>query len=293
MTHTHDHADLKQPMNPDQTARSRRNLLIFVLVSITCGWLGVALDALLASPRYTPGLGMLLWILAPAVAACMLRAWGGDGWQDAAWRPRCKAAWGGYVLALLLFPLLSLLVFVPAIGLGACTVRAGGVQGWMALAPVFASVLVGTLVKNIFEEWAWRGYLTGRLAALGIRPLYNHGLTGLVWASWHVPYWLYFVDVRSFTELDPYSFAAWGALILLISAVTYGELRLLCQSVWPGVLLHSVANAVTAALVLNAFVDCVGVPGLLLAPDNRGLLHACLFAGVGWVLYRVRRRLIS
>ena len=60
-------------------------------------------------------------------------------------------------------------------------------------------MLVGSLMKNIFEEFAWRGYLTPRLDAAKVHPLLNHLIVGILWWSWHLPYYYYFLD-RSHIE---------------------------------------------------------------------------------------------
>jgi membrane protease YdiL (CAAX protease family) len=148
-----------------------------------------------------------------------------------------------------------------------------------------------SFVKNIFEEFAWRGYLTARFDALGLNPFLNHLLTGLIWAGWHVPYWLFIVDVQAFTSLDTATFIVVGMLTLSVTAITYGELRLLSQSVWPAVILHSVANAITATLLLDGFVELQGALGVVFSPGNDGILHSVLFAliGVGLHLYRRTR----
>ena len=88
-----------------------------------------------------------------------------------------------------------------------------------------------------------------------VGPLANHLFTGVIWALWHLPFWLYILDVSQFSTLSRPAFAALGALLLVITAISCGELRLWSQSVWPGVLLHSTANAVTVPLLLNDFIQ--------------------------------------
>ncbi|WP_407946417.1 CPBP family glutamic-type intramembrane protease [Paenibacillus alkaliterrae] len=50
----------------------------------------------------------------------------------------------------------------------------------MALIPAF--------IKNIFEEFAWRGYLAPKLYSIGYNRLFIHICVGLIWGAWHVPY---------------------------------------------------------------------------------------------------------
>jgi membrane protease YdiL (CAAX protease family) len=151
-----------------------------------------------------------------------------------------------------------------------------------------AVATVSSLVKNLFEEFAWRGYLTPRFQALQLNPFVNHLLTGLIWAAWHLPYWLLLIDVRSFTALSIPVFILVAIPTLMVTAITYGELRLLSRSVWPAVILHSAANGITATLVYEGFVDLQGVAGVIFSPGNDGFLHSLIFAavGVGLLLHR-------
>ncbi|MBI2295147.1 MAG: CPBP family intramembrane metalloprotease [Betaproteobacteria bacterium] len=41
-------------------------------------------------------------------------------------------------------------------------------------------------LKNIFEEFAWRSYLSPRLKALGLPALTGYALVAVVWFTWHV-----------------------------------------------------------------------------------------------------------
>ena len=62
---------------------------------------------------------------------------------------------------------------------------------------------------------------------------------------------------------------------------------------WPAVVLHTVANAVTAALATGGFSDVAGVQGatgVLFAPGNDGLLSSAVFTLVGLGLYVYRLR---
>ncbi len=43
------------------------------------------------------------------------------------------------------------------------------------LLSVFAGGLIAAFVKNIFEECAWRGYLTPKVASLGVNAYVGHG----------------------------------------------------------------------------------------------------------------------
>lgn len=272
---------------------TRRNLILFTLVTLSAGWVGAALDRAVGTPDPQQGLGILLWILLPTVTGLLLRALGGDGWQDAGLNPRLVTGWRWYGVALLLFPVISLLLLGIGPLIGAFTLPGFADQGISAFLSLAVVATLSSFGKNIFEEFAWRGYLTPRFAALKWPRLLNHLLTGLIWAGWHLPYWLFFVDVRTFSTLTLSAFIALAMTTLVITAITYGELRLWSQSVWPAVVLHSVANGVTATFLLNGFVQLNGGLGILFSPGNDGIVHSILFALIGVVLYRYSRRTLS
>jgi hypothetical protein len=54
------------------------------------------------------------------------------------------------------------------------------------------------------------------------------------------------------------------------------------------VLLHTVDNIITNALLLEKFVVLNGVAGSLLSPGGEGLVNALLMGGVGLGLYVYR-----
>lgn len=267
-----------------------RNLIIFTVVTLGSGWLGLVVDRATAAPDPQQGLGLLLWILLPAATGLLLRAVGGDGWQDAGIKPHLPTGWRCYAVALLIFPLVSLLMLGLGYGVGAFSLPGFAAQELGAFVALVAVAFSASFVKNILEEFAWRGYLTARFAALQLHPLLNHLLTGLIWASWHIPYWLYFVDVQTFTTLSRPTFIGLAMLTLIITAITYGELRLLSQSVWPTVVLHSVANAITATFLLNGFIKLNGWLGVVFSPGNDGVIHAIVFTVLGIGLYQYRLR---
>jgi len=128
--------------------------------------------------------------------------------------------------------------------------------GGFFLKTVFLGLLP-SFVKNIFEKFAWRGYLAPRISSLGINDLAGHALAGLVWATWHVPYYLFFLDRASFSAYTSQSFTTFFPMLLagvLAMSFVYGEILLLTHSVWPLLLLHTVSNAIGSPLLLNGLI---------------------------------------
>src|SRR5215203_4489282 len=99
-------------------------------------------------------------------------------------------------------------------------------------------VLLFTFTFVLGEEVGWRGYLLPKLLSLGRRGALV--LSGVVWATWHMPLIL-------LTPIFPVgnkliSLPLFYATVVAASFV-YGYLRLYTGSVWPASLAHAVHNA--------------------------------------------------
>jgi len=271
-----------------------RNLIIFALVAASAGWIGLGLNRALGLSDPTQNLGMLVFLLLPFVTGLLLRAFGGDGWADIGWKPNLRSNAVGYGIALVSYPLMTAIVLAVGYLAGGITFAGFAQQGVGAFGAAVGVTFAADLVKNVFEEFAWRGYLTPRLKAAGLPDLLNHLLTGVVWAGWHVPYWLFLLDRSTLADFTAVSIAAFVPLSLIniiTSAFLYGEVRLLTGSTWAAVLLHTTANAVTLTLLLEDFVVVHPASEIWFTPGNLGILGIALvsLAGLGLHVYRMRR----
>ncbi len=270
-------------------SRTKRNLIIFTLVVIASGWLYQIVNLFFPGPTPEQNLGLLLWIITPLTGVLILRGPGKDGWADFGLQLNLKQGWPWYLLSLLAYPV----CMAVTLGLGALSGRVSlqGLieQGPGALAAAAAAGLAAAMIKNIFEEFAWRGYLTPRFAALGLSPLANHLLTGLIWGLWHIPYWLFFVGGQAIAEVTGVGmgwFIVLAFLGIFPTAVVFGELRLKSGSLWPAWLAHNVTNVLSAPLVTAGFVRLANPAAeVLFEPGGGGLLMMLLFSLLGaWML---------
>ena len=269
-----------------------RNIVIFALVSLACGFVGQALNSLYGPADPMQSLGVLIWLVAPLLANLLLRALGGDGWADLGLGLKLKSGWPWYLAALLFAALLSftpLLISALAGTASLGSLFAGGLGAFLAL---LAANFGASMVKNIFEEFAWRGYLAPRLEATSAGSGLKVLITGWVWAGWHIPYYLYFLSpdvLQAQTALSIPALIALAFLIMPCQAFLYNELRLISASVWPAWLLHTVANALNFVLVTGSSLQpSTRFMHLLLTPGTEGILYALLAALLGWWLHRRR-----
>jgi membrane protease YdiL (CAAX protease family) len=271
-----------------------RNIIIFSLFTIGGGWLGIWLNSVTGNTQPPmQSLGALVWLTSPALSGFLLRALGGDGWKDSGFGVNLPSGWKWYLAAILIYPLAALLSFSLAAPLGFISADGFSAQGFGAYLSIVGVMFVGSLMKNFFEEFAWRSYLTPRLDATKIHPLLNHLITGILWWSWHLPYYYYFLDravLESALTTSIPVFLAIGLFVLFPTSILFGELRLISKSTWTVFLLHNVINAFSMPLIINGFIKVNGTLGTIFTPTNEGILTSLLMGAAGLLLYQRRMK---
>ncbi len=265
---------------------ARRSIIIFALAVLIAGALGAGLEAagIGASPQ--GGLGMLIWLVLPALTAAGLITRAHD-WRSTGLWPKRQVA---VALAIALAAPLAVAAVFLCLSLIAGTAHLGPV-GAGAMLNAALSVAAMTAVKNIFEEFSWRGFLTPRFARAGVPDLLADMLTGLIWWSWHLAYWFLFLPptvIAAETGLAPWSLALAGLVALPLQAVFFGELMRRGGSFWAPWLAHMALNLFTTALITSGLVVSAG-SNLALSPGSQGLGGAVALALLG--LWLRRRRL--
>lgn len=268
--------------------RTRRNVLIFSGVVLASGWVGYAIDTALHSPP-DQQLGKLLWLVLPLLTALALRTFAGDGWKDVGLAPALRGNGAWYAVSFLLYPIVT--------GLG---VLLGSGFGLISLAnfslplvfSAFVAGIVPSLFKNIFEEFAWRGYLAPKVKAVVRSDVWGYVIVGLVWGCWHIPYLLFYFGsaeiqaaaAQTITTLIPVAI-----LNLIVATIAYNEIRFLSGTVWTAVLMHTMCNALTEMLTVQGFIRIKAGMGVWVSPGHNSILTAVLFLGVGLLLRKARK----
>jgi len=219
--------------------KNKRNLIIFIIVSLGSGWVGVFVDRILTEQPEGNSLGMGLWLVLPFVTSIILRIINHD-WKDGGLKPYFKNNWKWYLVAVLIYPLSILL-----------SVFTANIFGMVEMKPLIFSVYLsvvmasvpGNIAKNIFEEFAWRGYLTPKLVALKLNEWIIYLITGIVWSLWHAAYYLVFLPDTYFIQTQRVSMLISGCIIMTCWSIMFVEIRRLTNSVWPCVILHTIEDA--------------------------------------------------
>lgn len=265
----------------------RRNLLIFVIVTLASGWLGSGLNVALGEPHAVESPGGLVWLVLPLLTAVILRL-AGSGWKGAGLHPRVRRAAVWYLLALAIFP--AMLVVLGA-GAAVGAVDADALDGG-ALLPIVGSVFVGALVKNVFEEFVWRGFLTAELLRDGWGDLRLYLGVGLVWGLWHLPYYLVLLDaesMRQILDVPRGAFAAIAVVVMICWIPLFTEVYRLSGSIWPCVVLHAAEDATVNPILIEGFVEIAPGAAPILSPVV-GLVPGVLLLAAGLALRSVRLR---
>jgi membrane protease YdiL (CAAX protease family) len=275
-------------MNTQTEKRTKRNLVIFTLAVLGLSILAWIIEPFTVPPNAAPGtagLGQLLWIISPLLVMVLLRTFGGDGWADFGLRPRFKGNGFWWLASIFIFPVVILLIVL----IGSIT---GGIDldtNLLASAPAaLTTLLISALVKNIFEEFAWRGYLAPRMYSLNKNIWLSHIVVGLVWGAWHLPFafalWPY---------LTPAMLPVFVPLLLIgtvSQSIVYGEIRLATNSVLPAWIMHSIGNAVGNFLILSEALKLQSGQELIFTPGAEGIVSIILMFAIGFWLHRRRAK---
>jgi membrane protease YdiL (CAAX protease family) len=271
----------------DTTSQSNkhtvRNLAIFAFLVIALGWLGRWLDSLMGSTS-SEGLGITIWLIAPFGVSFLLRAFAGDGWKDLGIRPAIKGNVLWYAVSILVYPVCATFILVIGLALGAVSFPDFSL---MVFVQAVAMIIVQQAIKNIFEEFAFRGYLAPKMYKLGLNVFVAHVVVGLIWGVWHLPY------LRAIT---PYTVESLATLIprFLVAAVAasivYGEIRMQTDSVWPAWLMHTVGATFVGALMLHDLIRISSGMEYLFTPVFEGGLAIVLFTLIGVGIHLLRRK---
>lgn len=237
-------------------------------------------------------LGLAVWLVTPFLFSLLLRTFAGDGWKDFGIKPNFKGNLVWYALALLVYPVATAFILITGKGLALVTFPNFSLNALGLILQAFAAGLLPMLIKNIFEEGAWRGYLAPKIQSLRLPDLMGHVTVGFIWGAWHIPYYLFFLDrayLQEFTTLDVAIYIPLVIVVMISWALVYGEIRLRTNSFWPALLMHAVEDAFLLQLFEERLIRILPGSDWLVSPMN-GLISVVLFAALGLGLYRWRKR---
>ena len=267
--------------------KTLRNVILFSLVAISCGWIGVGVNQLLGEPSNLESLGSGIFIVSPIVCMMLLRLLGGDGWKDFPLKPRFKQNSRWYIFVIAVYPVV--------IGI---TLFVGKLLGWVdvskfsvaAYLPVFATAFLPVFIKNIFEETAFRGYLTVKMEQLTKNEWLIYVVVAFVCQIWHLPYNLVFLGDTYQATFFPYSkelFVLVSLVVIAVWTIMYTEIFFLSCSLLLVVLMHSMKDALNP-LISEGLTIILPDKTLLVSPLF-GLIPTLIYLAIGLYLRRIRK----
>lgn len=262
-------------------------LIIFIFVVLICGWIGFLVDTKLQEQPTGNTPGMLIFITVPFLTVIIIRSISRD-WHDFGFKPRFKGNLKWYVVGLIIFPIVTILVSGVALLFDLIEFSNFDISIFSA---VVVASLLPSMIINILEEFAWRGYLTPKLIELKMNDWLIYVIVGLVWALWHAPYYLVLMPDAYF-ETFSRMFALWsGCIIMVCWSVMFVELYRITGSVWPGVLLHAIQDSFPNLLINNIGDGGVIVFAKTIDPwlnPTYGIITTLLIVAIGLWLRTVR-----
>lgn len=266
--------------------KERKNLIIFIIVTLSSGWLGVLIDRLLGNPPGTESLGMLLWLVLPLFTSIALRIIGRD-WSDMGLKLNLKGNLKWYLTAIIIYPVITAVTV--GIGLLANCIETTDFSVQSFLYITLISTL-GNLFKNIFEEFSWRGYLAPKLLKTKLNDWVIYLISGSVWSLWHAAYYLVFLPDAYFETVSRVQFLMNAFVLMTCWTIMFVEIYRITKSVWPCLIMHAVEDGVPTVLVATGgFITFTKGSDLWLNPIS-GIIATVFILLVGIALRAVRIR---
>ena len=254
------------------------SIIAFIVLVSIIAWV----SPLLGGSPSSPGLGFILWGIAPLLVSIMIRFVARD-WSDLGVKPAFKKNGLWYLISLLAFPTILLLTILIGALISVSHLSNFSIGKYLQTA---LTALPMFFFLAIFEEVGWRGYLCPKLNSLGINGYLAAALVAVVWASWHLPYIRELSWVYSSEELI--TFIPRFYLICFALSIVYGEIRNITGTFWLAVLMHAVGNSFGHPLSADYVTLSFGKE--YLGSISNGIIVIALFVVLGIIINRWRLR---
>lgn len=273
------------------TSNRKKILTSFIIsaVALVSGWIGVMVDSQLEPQPAGETLGMALWLVMPLITALILMWVAKDDRSDLGLTPKFCPNIRWYGIAIIVFPAVTL--FTTFMGKLLGLVDCSTFNGEAYLSGI-AVALLPAIIKNFFEEFVWRGYLTSKLVKLNLNDSLIYVIVGGIWGAWHLPYYLHFLPEPVLTEVLPAGRIAFAFIALptmICWTVMYVELYRITKSIWPLVLLHTVEDATVNHLVIDGHIRILDGTEWIVSPIL-GVLPTSVYLAIGLALRSIRRK---
>lgn len=258
----------------------RHNLYYFILITLFCGWIGVLADKVLTKQPKGNSLGMGIWLVLPFFCTILFRIREKE-WKSFGLTLNLKTGWKGYLIAIFVYPFITIFTIFAVKCFGFVDISSISLSALLSAA---VASFAGSFLKNIFEEFAWRGYLTPRLSECNLNDWQIYGISGLVWGLWHGPYYMVFLGDEYFAGSSRLETLLSGCFVMVLWSVLFVEIYRMTKSVWACVILHTMEDALpTVLMATGSFVTLNGWIQVLFDPIT-GIFSLAIVLGIGLML---------
>lgn len=271
-------------MNEKMKKRDIITLTVFIFVTITSGIFGHLLAQQLPKQPVGTLLGMGLWLILPFLTGIVLQYINNDLKQLGS-RPNFKNNSKWYAVAFLTFPCTTLISIIAA------KIGGGLAVGDIVLGTLFISMFSTffiNCIKNIFEEFAWRGCLVPYLEKTGMNDWILYFSSGLIWGIWQITYYILFLPNEYFIKNSRLMIVVIGIILMIFWSPLFVELRRLTNSVWPCIVLHSMETAVPNMLFVTTHTLQISKNYSILLDPIFGIIPTGLIFFIGLKLRKHR-----
>ncbi len=266
-----------------------RNTVVYIVVVILSGWIGVLVDSVLTGQPEGDSPGMGIWLVTPMLAAIAITLFSKGDWNEIGFKPNFKGNIKWYLIAVLIFPVVTAIVLI-----------IGVITKWIDLSTldlkpfivIFSGTLLFNFIKNIFDGTPLFSYLTSQLVKLNFNDWKIYLTVGSVWGIWHLPYFLVFLPETDIQAVLPGSriiISIFMIITMMFWAVMFIELYRVTKSIWPGVLLHMVEDSLINPLVISGFISIAAGKEVLISPII-GIITSILYLLIGLGIRAYRRQ---
>lgn len=259
----------------------KNQILLFTAIMLVVGFACRLSDTSMKSFN-DQNAGLFLWLLSPFILMLVFRAINKD-WTSFGVKLQVRKSWHWYIVSLLLYPVIIGSILM--IGSITKTIDFDNSFSSSAYTSAVLVSIVPMFIKNIFEEFTWRGYLTPQMNEMGMSRFKNHLIVGFIWAIWHLPY----LDlmIRSYSQLSFWVAFPLMFIGIVVTAFVYGEIRLRSSTVWTAVLLHAIGNSITNPLLSMNIIKLVSGKEYIAAPMIDNIAYIGLMVIVAGILFRL------
>ena len=249
------------------------------------------MDNLVGNKNLSNGFGIGLWILAPLLFSFIFRGFKKNEWKDIGLKIYFKSNIFLYIIAFFLPIIISIILILLGFFTKSFEQETISTLNISQVIPLLLPLIIGNIIKNIFEEFGWRGYLVPKIFKVVKNDFIGHFIINLVWGCWHLPYWLFFinkVDFIKFTSENIITYIIFGIISILFMGIIYNELRLITNSIWPSYILHVTVNIISAFFIFNGLIKYKQTYELLFGIN--GIIFVIILTGIGLLLYNYRKK---